>query len=237
MSDLVLSLFPGLGLLDRAFEAAGFCVVRGPDLLWGGDVHSFHPPMDRFEGIIGGPPCQVHSDLAQFGTTRAVDLTGEFLRCVDEAWPDWFLMENVEAGPSVVHDSYAITETVLDNRWFGGEQRRRRRFHFGVYTGDGWRPAVDLQRYLDVALFEAQETAPTVTSAHAGNGTGKVKMHRYSLEEAARLQGLPDSWLKIVPFRRQEMLKAVANGVPAPLGKAIAQAILAARLGAAGGGR
>ena len=33
---LVLSLFPGIGLLDMAFEAEGFCVVRGPDLLWGG---------------------------------------------------------------------------------------------------------------------------------------------------------------------------------------------------------
>jgi hypothetical protein len=32
---LVLSLFPGIGLLDMAFEEEGFCVVRGPDLLWG----------------------------------------------------------------------------------------------------------------------------------------------------------------------------------------------------------
>ena len=28
--SLVLSLFPGIGLLDRAFEEHGFCVVRGP---------------------------------------------------------------------------------------------------------------------------------------------------------------------------------------------------------------
>lgn len=36
--QLVLSLFPGIGLLDMAFEQEGFCVVRGPDVLWGGDV-------------------------------------------------------------------------------------------------------------------------------------------------------------------------------------------------------
>jgi len=30
---LVLSLFPGIGLLDMAFEQEGFCVVRGPDML------------------------------------------------------------------------------------------------------------------------------------------------------------------------------------------------------------
>jgi hypothetical protein len=41
---LVLSLFPGIGLLDTAFEENGFCVVRGPDLLWGGDVRLFTPP-------------------------------------------------------------------------------------------------------------------------------------------------------------------------------------------------
>lgn len=32
---LVLSLFPGIGLLDMAFEEEGFCVVRGPDLTCG----------------------------------------------------------------------------------------------------------------------------------------------------------------------------------------------------------
>lgn len=60
---LVLSLFPGIGLLDMAFEEAGFCVVRGPDLLWGGDIRRFHPPAGRFDGVIGGPPCQAFSRL------------------------------------------------------------------------------------------------------------------------------------------------------------------------------
>lgn len=32
-NNLVLSIFPGIGLFDRGFEAAGFCVVRGPDVL------------------------------------------------------------------------------------------------------------------------------------------------------------------------------------------------------------
>jgi hypothetical protein len=39
-SPLVLSLFSGIGLLDYAFELEGFTVVRGPDLLWGGDVRN-----------------------------------------------------------------------------------------------------------------------------------------------------------------------------------------------------
>jgi DNA (cytosine-5)-methyltransferase 1 len=38
VTQLVLSLFPGIGMLDSAFEQEGFCVVRGPDVLWGGDI-------------------------------------------------------------------------------------------------------------------------------------------------------------------------------------------------------
>lgn len=64
-ASLVLSLFPGIGLLDMAFCEEGFCVVRGPDLLWGGDIRKFHPPAGRFDGVIGGPPCQ-------FAIARAV---------------------------------------------------------------------------------------------------------------------------------------------------------------------
>ena len=51
---LILSLFPGIDLLGRGFEAESFAVVRGPDLLWGGDIRSFHVPPGRFDGIIGG---------------------------------------------------------------------------------------------------------------------------------------------------------------------------------------
>lgn len=51
MSGLVLSLFPGIGLLDMAFEAEGFCVVRGPDLLWGGDIRRFHQKKMIAQGV------------------------------------------------------------------------------------------------------------------------------------------------------------------------------------------
>jgi Site-specific DNA methylase len=56
--ELVLSLFPGIGLLDRGFEDSGFAVVRGPDLIFGGDIRKFKIMPGKFDGIIGGPPCQ-----------------------------------------------------------------------------------------------------------------------------------------------------------------------------------
>ena len=103
---LVLSLFPGIGLLDRAFEEEGFCVVRGPDLLWGGDVDRFHPPAGRFTGVVGGPPCQCFVAYANLnrsiGNRVAPDKTGEFARCVVEAAPEWFLMENSPNVPDMI---------------------------------------------------------------------------------------------------------------------------------------
>ena len=111
VTELVLSLFPGIGLLDRAFEEEGFCVVRGPDLLWGGNVKTFHAPAGAFEGIIGGPPCQRFSPLQHLvrynreknggqGYAEAENLIPEFERIVQESQPPWFLMENVPQAPT-----------------------------------------------------------------------------------------------------------------------------------------
>src|SRR5437660_11815578 len=87
MQGLVLSLFPGIGLLDMAFELEGFCVVRGPDLLWGGDIRRFHPPAGKFDGVIGGPPCQPFTRLrhliaAKGQQPRHPNLIPEFERVV-----------------------------------------------------------------------------------------------------------------------------------------------------------
>ena len=54
---MILSIFPGVDLLGRAFEEKGYSVVRGPDLIYGGDIRSFRVDPDLFEGVIGGPPC------------------------------------------------------------------------------------------------------------------------------------------------------------------------------------
>lgn len=95
MDELILSLFPGIGLLDQAFEEAGFAVVRGPDILWGGDVHRFRATAGVFVGVIGGPPCQTFSTASAISGTGKLDLIPEFLRIVDEARPAFVVMENV----------------------------------------------------------------------------------------------------------------------------------------------
>lgn len=96
MNNLVLSIFPGIDLLGRAFEEEGFCVVRGPDLLWGGDIKTFHPPAGVFDGVIGGPPCKGESNLAYLNGKAGETMSPEFHRVVAEARPDWWLMEAVK---------------------------------------------------------------------------------------------------------------------------------------------
>jgi DNA (cytosine-5)-methyltransferase 1 len=229
MSALVLSLFPGIGLLDMAFEEEGFCVVRGPDLLWGGDIHRFHPPAGRFEGVIGGPPCTSFSKLGVMARRRGQqvggDLVPEFERCVAEACPSWFVMENVPEAPLPAVDGWLVQAELLDNRLdAGGVQRRRRRFSFGTRDGralplDWWRPPVPV------------ECIPTVTA----NGAEWIPSKRKSmanrseayLRKAIRAQGLPEDF-DLPPFTLAGKVKAIGNGVPLPMGRAIAKAVKAA---------
>lgn len=125
MQQLVLSLFPGIGLLDMAFEMEGFTVVRGPDVLWGGDIRRFHPPAGRFDGVIGGPPCKGDSTLAHLNGTPGRNLIAEYMRVVDEAEPQWWVMEAVKRH----YVGFVADAVMLNNRWLGQDQNRVRYFH------------------------------------------------------------------------------------------------------------
>ena len=99
---LILSVFPGLDLLGQAFDRQGYCVVRGPDLVWGGDVRTFHVPPHHFHGVIGGSPCQDFSKLRRTPPTgEGLELLAHFARIVEECQPAWALLENVPTVPDV----------------------------------------------------------------------------------------------------------------------------------------
>lgn len=237
MTHLVLSLFPGAGLLDMAFEREGFCVVRGPDVLWGGDVKLFHPPADHFTGIIGGPPCKAFSRLRHMVVQRygpgalAENLIPEYERCVAEAAPFWFLMENVPDAPEPAVVGYAVHSFILDNRWVGGEQQRIRRLSFGVRAA----APVDLRRFVDLQALEVMDWSPAVM-ASGGQGikmgvAGKPKKNYKRLPrgeylaESLRLQGLPANFFDESPLTAEGKQEMIGNGVPLPMGRAVAAAI------------
>lgn len=228
---LVLSLFPGIGLLDMAFEEAGFCVVRGPDLIWGGDVHRFHPPAGRFDGVIGGPPCQMFSTLQALvrhnGHAKAKNLIPEFQRCIAEAQPAWFLMENVRAAPLPHVRDYHLRDELVRDHWCGGDTMRLRRFTFA--SRDTSVPA-DRFRLVGKALHRPDPEPACLASGsqwNNANGRPEGKKTKAVFESHKRLQGLPPDW-DIPPFTVEAKVKALGNGVPLAMGRAVAAAVVAA---------
>lgn len=232
---LVLSLFPGIGLLDMAFEQEGFCVVRGPDLLWGGDVKRFHPPAGKFDGVIGGPPCQAFSRLRHLvkhkGLTVKPNLIPEYERCVAEARPSWFVMENVQDAPMPSVAGYQATNVLLRDVWVGGQTNRLRRFTFGSVT----------HRLLAIEVLALcnPNPAPPVLASDGGRSvpvkvgeSGEVKKaigaaatNQRPLPEIVELQGLPAGFLDDAPFTASGKRLVIGNGVPLSMGRAVARAV------------
>lgn len=256
MNQLVLSLFPGIGLLDMAFEEEGFTVVRGPDLLWGGDVRRFHPPAGRFDGVIGGPPCQAFSSLAALVRHNGHEptfgnLIPEYERVVSEAQPRWFVMENVRGAPLPDVAGYERWSILLTDSDVGGVQPRERRISLGMREGEwtgGLRSPLSYIEYADTV-----PTAAPVTGRHEGrlpwrskrsvtgdarqqsvgarvrkDGGGGELPHMgatLAVEDMLEAQGLPRDYLDHAPFTVQGKRKAIGNGVPLPMGRAIARAV------------
>lgn len=235
-SKLVLSIFPGIDLLGRAFEECGFCVVRGPDVLWGGDIRSFHPPAGVFGGVIGGPPCQCFSRLRHLVEHRGYrprfgNLIPEFERVCEAARPAWWLMENVVESPLPVVEGYAAWSCRLNNRQLGEKQNRLRQWTFGV---PGPRYHV---LEIDTVALETREWERCAV-AYQVNNDGDVKiadpkrrMRHYgyrgtpTFREACRKQGLPEGF-DLPGMTVKGKLQAVVNGVPMAMGRAMARAVL-----------
>jgi len=216
---LILSIFPGIDLLGRAFEEEGYCIVRGPDVLWGGDIRAFHPPENVFEGVIGGPPCQAFSILRYLNpnfVSRHGNLIPEFERVVAEAKPSWFLMENVPQAPEPNIDGYKLHTIMLNNRWLGEVQDRKRKFCFGKPDG--------ARLEIDVAIFESLQKETTIL-ASSGGKLRPSQNRGIPVGKACLLQGLPEDFGDNLPFTKAGKLLVIGNGVPLPMGRAMAKAI------------
>lgn len=239
---LVLSLFPGIGLLDTAFEEEGFCVVRGPDLLWGGDIRTFHPPAGKFDGVIGGPPCQrfsslVHLVRAAHGEDAIADnLIPEFERVVQECAPTWFVMENVPKAPLPSVYRYRVDSQTLKDAWVGGETSRTRVFSFG--SREGWSLPIQVNALCVVDPLPAVCGGDRVVPVAIGkrkrprkdgiSRLGPSLGPRMPVAEMLRRQGAPLDLLDATGFTVSAKRQMVGNGVPLPMGRAIARAVKAA---------
>jgi DNA (cytosine-5)-methyltransferase 1 len=208
---MILSLFPGIGLLDRGFEDTGFCVVRGPDLIFGGDIRRFNVPTGKFDGIIGGPPCQDFSKARRSEKTgNGVDMLDEFKRIVIEAQPIWWLAENVPGVPDIKIAGYSWQRLDLQACEFGSKQRRLRHVQFG--SNDGTLLTID-------RMAGIKATQPTVLANDSR-----------SISEIADLQGLPAGF-NIPSFTRGALTRAIGNGVPYGMAIALATAVISRQTG------
>lgn len=221
-TNLILSIFLGLDLLGRAFEEEGYCVVRGPDVIWGGNIKAFHSPGGVFTGVIGGPPCQIFSRLRWLSPQtigkRHGNLIPEYCRVVKEARPVWWLMENVIEAEEPEVLGYKVQMFTLDNLWFGGIATRRRAFWFGSLNGS--------KVYPEPVIFQYPNPIKTVVLAgHGPVGRGEGYQKQISIREACLAQGLPENFADDLPFTTHGKRQVIGNGVPMPLGRALARAV------------
>lgn len=158
-----VSIFSGVEAATLAWEPLGWepvafseiepfpCAVlaeRWPDVPNLGDItkvdwkKEIHGAVDL---VVGGSPCQSFSIAGKReGLKGASGLMFEYIRCVQELRPRWFLWENVpgaltsengDAFGQLLREmdelGYSLAWRVLDAQFFGVAQRRRRLFLVG----------------------------------------------------------------------------------------------------------
>jgi len=206
--QLILSLFTGVGLLDRAFREAGFIVVSAGDLIYGQDIRHFKGIKGRFDGIIGGSPCQTFSDANRdrpVGENHyGFQMIDEYKRIVLECNPSWYLFENVRNAPNVLIDCYDHQRIDINQGWYS-DVHRLRHIQFGHKEGKKifWDRGSVTDRSLKNCALASDDR---------------------SFRELCRLQGLEDDF-DLPDFTVKGKKKLVGNGVPLVMGRVIANAV------------
>ena len=166
-----------------------------PDVRNLGDMTQYETwklPSGSVDVLVGGTPCQSFSVAGHRGGLD--DPRGQlmlaFLRIAHRLQPRWIVWENV---PGVLSSNggrdfgtflgalgnlgYGWAYRVLDARWFGVPQRRRRVFVVG-HSGDWTRPAKVLFesesvcRDLEKSIRKRQRVGPSLESRSRSGGSG-----------------------------------------------------------------
>jgi DNA (cytosine-5)-methyltransferase 1 len=208
--QFILSLFPGLDLLGRAFAWHGHTVVRGPDLVTGDRIEDFHGLAGHVDGIIAGPPCQDFSCLRRkppSGQGRKMLL--ELLRVAEECTPTWILVENVPRVPSLRRQGHTFQRLDLTDLECGGRQLRRRHWQWWHQLGHTLR--------VDRAVTPPRRHARAVTAS-----PGRSQPNGYAAK--CRAMGLPQP-IKPAGWTHAALCRAIGNAVTWPMAMKIAAAV------------
>jgi DNA (cytosine-5)-methyltransferase 1 len=163
----------------------------------------------RFNGVIGGSPCQDFSRARRDPPSgEGQEMLGEFLRVV-EAAPDWWLLENVPGAPSIEVAGYSHQRIDIDARDLGLRQRRLRYFQFGHRAG----------LLLALARPSLRGAGEATCMASESNKPG-----RRDFAEFCALQGSPRSF-DLPGLTLAAKYRAVGNGVHIEVARFVARAV------------
>lgn len=169
-----ISLFCGAGGCSLGFQQAGFQILYSSDIDKSAiktyqhnftdtfsevkDIQTLNCPdllsrlnleKGELDMLLGGPPCQGFSTAGmRFWDDPRNRLLKEYIRCLEEIQPKWFLMENVEglltshkgtyvleAAKAFIDLGYAIRIQKVYAHEYGIPQRRKRVFIIGNRLG------------------------------------------------------------------------------------------------------
>ncbi len=221
----VLSIYTGLGLLDRAFEEVGYVVDSAGDLQWGRPIQGYRGRLGSHEGIIAGPPCQTWSsadpcrtpkhkvDFSADSTHAGVVTLRELLRVIDEVQPEWWLAECVPGVPDLIAVGYHVQRLNITDAECGGRQRRIRAIQFGSRI-------VDRERYTVIRPRRVTGAVATARAVLASKSEGDESHFRRHCQLMG-LSSVPD----LSAFTKAARFRLVGNGVPLTMGRVLARAV------------
>ncbi len=181
----VIDAYCGAGGLSCGLMRAGLEVVLGVDV-WREALKVYRrnlgvptlrcylstvPELPPVDALVGSPPCTDFSSAGKREEGRAAALTPAFARILARHRPKLFALENLE--PAAVTDSYilaccilhdagyGLSEAILDARYYGVPQTRRRLVLAGRLGGRD-----DELRDL---LLAGRSNRPTTVREHCGD--------------------------------------------------------------------
>jgi DNA (cytosine-5)-methyltransferase 1 len=211
LPQFILSLFPGIDILGRAFATCGHTVVRGPDLVTADRIEDFHCLAGHIDGIIAGPPCQDFSCLRRTKPSgHGLKMLNELMRVISEAKPTWFLVENVPRVPDLFYLGRGCQRLDITDKECGGSQLRRRHWQWWHQKQTPLSPHRQLSHTPDTVT-------PAVTAT-----PGESQPTNY--HELCRRMGLPKP-IHPAGWSHRAKCKAIGNAVTWPMATTMAAAV------------
>lgn len=213
--QLILSIFSGAGLLDKAFRDNGFIVVSAGDIVYNidGDIKNFKGIKNKFDGLIGGPRCQDFSkanrNKPDLLSSYGFEMLQEFKRIVLECDVSWALLENVSDTPDLIIEGYTHQRIDINQSWYEDVNRLR---HIQFYS------KFDNPMYLHFERGVTQHDNKNKCDSAA------LASDSRPFKELLRLQGLDEN-INFPDFTVKGKKKLIGNGVPLSVGNVLAKAV------------